>query len=137
MRVTGVWVARIVLAAVTTAVASCGGAPPVDTQDPGGPFPPHRQSRTGPVEAPKPSDIAGKTPTTVRALLGAPTLTRREPPAEVWQYAGGACVIDIVFYPPGQAGGLRASHLDSRDLDGAAMPPVDCLGLLAREGNGP
>lgn len=140
------------VALLAAIVASCGGPPPVRTLERGASSPPGagaslpeggsaraapRPSRPIPADAPTPDDIAGKTPILVRGRLGAPSLTRREPPAEVWQYAGGDCVIDIVFYPPPQAEGLRAAHLASRDLDGRPLPPADCLGLLAAERDGP
>lgn len=75
------------------------------------------------------SDIKGRTPSEVRTALGAPTLTRREPPAEVWQYSGQSCVLDVVFYPPkGQTTGeLKADWVGSRSLDGSASDPASCL----------
>lgn len=34
----------------------------------------------------------------VRLLLGAPQMARHEPPAEVWQYRGRDCVLNVFFY---------------------------------------
>lgn len=75
------------------------------------------------------NDIKGRSPVDVRSALGAPTLTRREPPAEVWQYSGQSCVLDVVFYPPkGQTSGeLKADWVGSRSLDGSASDPASCL----------
>jgi hypothetical protein len=96
----------------------------------GGPGPTGHGSRTLPPVAE--SDIKGHPPTEVRYRLGAPSLTRREPPAEVWQYSSSACVIDVVFYPtPG--GSLSAEWLDSRTLDGSPIDKNACLKTIGRD----
>ncbi len=78
-------------------------------------------------KAPKPSAIIDHPGATVQTLLGDPALRRREPPAEVWQYSGAGCVLDITFYPGKDGGPARAAYLESRSLDGAAMEPAACL----------
>jgi hypothetical protein len=74
--------------------------------------------------------LQNKPPAEVRQRLGAPSLTRREPPAEVWQYGSTSCVINIVFYPT-PSGSLSAEWLESRTLDGAPMDKDSCLKSLA------
>lgn len=83
------------------------------------------------ANAPKPGAIINHPGATVRSLLGAPALRRREPPAEVWQYSGAGCVLDITFYPAKDGGPARAAYLESRSLDGATMEPSACLNGMA------
>jgi hypothetical protein len=33
------------------------------------------------------------------SLLGDPNFVRKDPPAEIWQYYGGDCVLDLFLYP--------------------------------------
>lgn len=47
---------------------------------------------------PTPARLLGMAPTTVRGWLGSPTLLRRDPPAEIWQYARPGCVLFLFLY---------------------------------------
>jgi hypothetical protein len=78
------------------------------------------------------SMIKDQPPTEVRNRLGAPSLTRKEPPAEIWQYSSHSCVIDVVYYP-NAAGSLSAEWLDSRALDGSPMDKDTCLKTIGRD----
>ena len=68
-------------------------------------------------------------------LLGRPALVRREPPAEVWQYAGRECVLHLFLYD-NEGGGSSVTHYEMRGLDG--ISPQACLAAhlqtLARGG---
>jgi hypothetical protein len=50
------------------------------------------------------------------ARLGPPDFTRRDPPAELWQYRGATCVLDLFLYP--DAGTLKVSHTQTRGRHG-------------------
>lgn len=76
--------------------------------------------------APDPAGLVGKAPTVVQATFGDATLRRREPPAEVWQYRTGACVLDLVFYPEGAAGALQVAHVALRPVDAPAIDGKTC-----------
>lgn len=104
-------------------LAACGGPRPMVTVDTGAKVRP----RAGAARVPAPAELEKQPAATVRALLGRPTYTRVEPPAEVWQYAAEGCVLDITFYPERQSGPLRSSWLESRDIDGKPIQPADCL----------
>ncbi len=56
-------------------------------------------------------------------LLGRPALVRREPPAEVWQYAGSECVLHLFLYE--SEGGPSVTHFEMRGLNGISRH--DCL----------
>jgi hypothetical protein len=78
----------------------------------------------------QPAALVNRPGSTVQELLGPPDLRRREPPAEVWQYTGDSCVLDITFYASTDGGAAVAAYLESRALDGAKMEPAACLGHL-------
>ena len=67
-------------------------APEVETE----PAPP--VARTEPIDD-NPGQVMGLDTPAVDALLGRPRLRRVENPAEVWQYAGANCVMDLFLYP--------------------------------------
>ena len=46
----------------------------------------------------EPARLKGLTPTQVKAMLGRPGFTRRDAPAEIWQYRGRACTLDLFLY---------------------------------------
>lgn len=48
--------------------------------------------------------------------LGPPDFTRLDPPAQLWQYRGATCVLDLFLYPDGNA--LRVAHAETRDRHG-------------------
>ncbi len=49
----------------------------------------------------------------LRDALGDPILIRRDGPAEVWQFRGDACTLDLFLYP-GDGGALAVKHVDLR-----------------------
>jgi hypothetical protein len=58
------------------------------------------------------------------ARLGTPDTTRRDPPAEIWQYRGAACVLDVFLYPEG--GGLKVLYAGTRERARLSAPPNNC-----------
>jgi hypothetical protein len=52
----------------------------------------------------KPEELMGLGPDEVRRLLGNPVLVRRDAPAEIWQYRGRDCALDVYLYPPAANG---------------------------------
>jgi hypothetical protein len=64
----------------------------------------------------------------VMARLGRPNWTRRERPAEVWQYEAGACTLDLYLYQ--DHGTDRVIHAEARDRAAASVPLAGCLALI-------
>ncbi len=58
-----------------------------------------------------PSQLAGITDRRLVGLLGAPTLLRRDAPAEIWQYAGTNCVM-LVFLYQDTGGSLAVRYVE-------------------------
>ncbi len=109
-------------------------APVVVPAAPAKPAVPPRRAKA--VPRVNPSQLAGITDRRLVGLLGAPTLLRRDAPAEIWQYAGTNCVM-LVFLYQDTGGGLavryvewlsRAARVGSR-LDAPAQQA--CLSEIA------
>jgi hypothetical protein len=59
------------------------------------------------------------------SLLGTPAWTRRETPAEVWQYQGTTCVVDVYFYE--EDGTPRVYYAEARDESARTVTLAACL----------
>ena len=82
-----------------------------------------------------PSRLMGLDGAALGALLGRPALRRVEPPAEVWQYRGERCVLDVFLYAPGAGGPHVVTYYEIRGDD--APGRRRCLrGLLLASGEG-
>lgn len=109
-------------------------------------------TRPAPASAPAPNDVAALPPPTaapsppdpakfvgmkaneIAAMLGEPSFRRRDPPAEIWQYRSGSCVLDLFLYSDGQEKPTYAvTHAEARQRGSAARADADCLGRIVRE----
>lgn len=89
-----------------------------------------------PVIDDDPQRLMGLDPLRLNAVLGAPELVRREPPAEIWQYRGATCVFDVFFYDT--AGVRTVTYLEARDAAAQRTAERGCLNELLRARlNGP
>jgi hypothetical protein len=50
----------------------------------------------------------------LEALLGVPSFSRRETGAQVWQYAGTACILDVYLYDDGPDTPYRVTYFEIR-----------------------
>jgi hypothetical protein len=57
--------------------------------------------------------LQGLTAAELLRLLGEPDFRRQEPPAEVWQYRGADCVLDLFLYKSAEA--YRVAYADTRN----------------------
>lgn len=79
-----------------------------------------------------PSRLKGLSPLQVRAVLGKPMFTRRDAPAEIWQYRGRACTIDLFLYE--DAGKQTVTHVAVRSQQ-PVVNESQCFGeLVGRAG---
>jgi len=78
-----------------------------------------------------PISLVGLSANELTSLLGAPAWTRREHPAEVWQYQGTACVLDIYFYE--ESGTSRVLYVEARDDSARSVTLAACLERIEAE----
>ncbi|WP_299624490.1 hypothetical protein [Pelagibius sp.] len=83
-----------------------------------------------PVIDDDPKQLMGLDRGAVTALLGQPSLVRREKPAEIWQYVTADCVFDVVLYERGPQ--YRVTYLEARDAAADRLELRPCLNGLLR-----
>lgn len=79
-----------------------------------------------------PNRLKGLSPLQIRSVLGKPVFTRRDAPAEIWQYRSRACTLDLFLYDEG--GSQTVAHYAVR-----SQQPVNesqCLGELVGKSKG-
>jgi hypothetical protein len=82
-----------------------------------------------------PDALLGAPAERVLAALGQPEVQRRERPAEIWQYRGRGCVLDVFLYAIAESGGpgpKQVAHLEARDGNARAVPVDACLNGVKR-----
>jgi len=105
------------------------------------PAPRRRRAERAPKPQPEPQApdaldpdrLFGLSSNQVVALLGAPSLLRRDPPAELWLYEGNACTAHLFLYQSGPGDDYRVRHLETGG-NGSVAGEV-CLGSFVG-GNG-
>jgi hypothetical protein len=80
-------------------------------------------------EAGGPAVLRGLSPAEVKTMLGSPGFQRRDAPAEIWQYRGRGCTLDLFIYDGGS--GQTVDHYAVR----SAVPVADkdCFDALMAE----
>lgn len=121
------WVALAVALAMVVLEAIRPAPPPPSSPLVAVPPPP------SPPPRPALADLVGLSDLAVVARLGHADRRRRDPPAEVWQYLTGSCILDLFLYPDGA--GQRVHHAAARDqLSGRPLgltgAEARCLGAL-------
>ena len=125
------------LAAITllplALLAGCGGAPHAAVPMAGARAPTSANgagpgdSRASLTDITEPSRLKGLSVQQVQALLGAPAFKRRDAPAEIWQYRGRRCTLDLFIYQDGGSR-QRVEHYTVRSP--APVAEKDCFGEL-------
>lgn len=75
-----------------------------------------------------PAGLRGLSAPEVVAKLGDPGYRRRDAPAEVWQYFGPGCVLDVFLYD-GDAG-PRVNHVELRSRNPTPAGQAACLSQI-------
>jgi len=72
--------------------------------------------------------LAGMNEAELQRALGEPDFRREEPPAEVWQYRGETCVLDLFLYRDGDQ--YRVVYAETRDRDTVRVSEANCYTSL-------
>lgn len=82
-----------------------------------------------------PASLQHLTEQEIKFMFGEPAMKRRDADARIWQYQGGACVVDFYFYDDASHKGQSAvAYVDFRlknDLQGEA-PRVETISLRSQ-----
>ncbi len=147
----GAWgVARTVLLAscATAIVGGCAGRMPADPSAPLA-APPSASLATVPAvpatagssppglpSSATAAALVGLSAAELTGLIGAPRWTRREAPAQVWQYQGARCVLDVYLYEdglPGNGAGPRVVYAEARGESALPVTIAACLKRMEAE----
>ena len=82
----------------------------------------------------KPESLIGSQRGDLLARLGAPALLRREPPAELWQFAGDGCVLHVYLYETGSSARYVVTHVELLPRGGLDAVPPGCFGRMLLDG---
>ncbi len=89
------------------------------------------QTATGPSSVTEPGRLKGLTPLQVREVLGQPGFQLRDAPAEIWQYRGHGCTLDLYIYDLGN--GQSVEHWAVRSP--ARVNDSECFQQLVDQGH--
>lgn len=133
------------VAALALPLAACGPAPrpdpvishplPYDQVEPPRPAADAAAAprvREAALTTPRPpltlSMLTGMVAADLQGLMGAPAFRRHETTAEIWQYFGPGCVLDLFLYDDG--GRRRVVHHQLRGQTPGRAPDAACLDAL-------
>lgn len=74
--------------------------------------------------------LKGLTPVQLRQVLGSPGFQRRDAPAEIWQYRGTGCTLDLFLYDG--SSGQKVEHWAVRSP--TRVNDSECLHQLVEQG---
>ncbi len=112
-----------VLLAVLLSIAGCAGDD--DSADPTG-------FLSGAGNSADAGRLLGLEASEVTGMLGPADFRRADGPAEILQYRGGTCVLDLYLYRDDATGQFRVKYIEARDRSFASIAPDVCLGSVAR-----
>jgi len=67
------------------------------------------------------------------SLLGDPDFRRDDPPAQLMQYRGARCILDVFLYADEAGGPHRVARIENRGRTVATISGKDCLQSLLQE----
>jgi len=88
---------------------------------------------------PDPDGLKGVAARDLIGVIGKPEFIRKDRPAEIWQYRGAACTLDIFLYQNVTGEPYRVDYIETRAHAGGPTSNRACLTsiLKARETAGP
>ncbi|AEG49982.1 hypothetical protein Sphch_2321 [Sphingobium chlorophenolicum L-1] len=115
----------VLIAALCSAVAACGGVvPPPATQISRPPAGPPASAFT------RPGPLIGTDARHLIQMFGQPRLDIRESTMRKLQFANGRCVLDAYLYFPPQGKEQLVTHVDARTPTGTDIDAASCSAAL-------
>ena len=72
-----------------------------------------------------PKDLVGKSGVQITSAIGAPAFRRKDGAAQIWQYRGTNCLLDVFLYKQGAA--LKVKHAELRRRASGGLTESACL----------
>ena len=92
------------------------------------------EEEAAPIKLPEPDRLAGLNPKQVQALVGEPSLVRRDGAVQVMLFESATCVLEIIFYEANPDAHFIASQLNARNRTGTETELQACLVNLLPNG---
>ena len=72
-----------------------------------------------------PKDMVGKSGVQITSAIGAPAFRRKDGEAQIWQYRGTNCLLDVFLYKDGTS--LKVKHAELRRRASGGLSESACL----------
>lgn len=124
---------RLIRFAPFILLAACGGTQePAATQTPAEVVAPAEEAaplveQPAPPEPPNPARLTGLNPKEVQALIGEPSLVRRDANVQVMLFENHDCVFEVIFYEPSENEHFEAKETNARTRRGTDIDRTECL----------
>jgi len=124
--------AKTLSVSIFLGLAACApeSAPPPQATAPAPAQMPAAEAPAPKPEPPNPERLSGLTPREVQALVGEPSLVRREDTVQVMLFEKPSCVLEVVFYEGHPDDYFRAKSISARTRQGEAVDASTCLAAV-------
>jgi len=82
---------------------------------------------------PDPEALRGASARDVVDVIGQPAFIRKDQPAEIWQYRGALCTLDIFLYQSITGEPYRVNYIETRSQTNGPASNKDCLVSILKE----
>ena len=86
---------------------------------------------------PKPASLRGADVSELIEIIGEPQFIRRDGPAEIWQYRGVGCTLDIFLYQAATGTPHTVNYIETRAKADGPSSNSDCLVSILKEKEAP
>ena len=82
---------------------------------------------------PDPATLKGASASDVVGAIGRPEFIRKDQPAEIWQYRGTDCTLDIFLYQSVTGAPLKVDYIETRPRPDGPTSNKACLASILKE----
>ncbi len=82
---------------------------------------------------PDPDALKGISARDVIEAIGQPEFVRKDQPAEIWQYRGSACTLDVFLYQSVTGAAYKVDYIETRTQPNGPTSNRDCLVSILKE----
>jgi len=82
---------------------------------------------------PDPATLKGASASDVVGIIGNPEFIRKDQPAEIWQYRGTDCTLDIFLYQSVSGAPFKVDYIETRARPNGPTTNKTCLASILKE----